>query len=816
MNPGDIPTQGDEVEQEITKFVDTFRLEQQEQHTTNVMSHLALPSVTLQRFLERPYLVGSFTWSKTNKVGPLWEYIPFPDTLYASNILYDKLQNIFFIKGDVEITIRVNGTQMHYGRLLAGWLPQSMSLSPNYTDFPTIGCTNFVQVSATSQTDTQFIVPYHQYVNKQIISGEKKDWFGVFIFVSSLLRNYDGDDVASIGVSVFARFINLSVSGYTYESNTIKPQGSEASMLTGLKQVVSKTDNIFQKASTAAKAVKGAISAGEGIASSFGGVIQGISSLFGFSVPPSLATISPAQIVMPRFMQYADNPNTLMIGTSQKDQTDTDPALVLGGPNDYMIHNYISRPCLLGHFDITSEMAAGYCPVGPFAITPMNMLYQSSDFAIVPGRANYPLPMAYVGTMFSMWRGSIDFHISVVCSRFHSCRIRILWIPQFIDKSKPSPDQYEAQNAYSVVLDVTAEFEYSFRIPYMQETEWLYCGDVAPGAIATEEDARRTTNGWMFIQVVNELTSGASSDKVQPITFQLFARAGPDFEFAIPSMIHANKLTFDTVDTKNLFATLLAETKAKPQVNEALTVESLRTAKYETFGPEMGSRRDNVNAQSIILTFKQMLNMLSPMTVLNYSEPKDISYSFDFTKRIPGSAIDTVLFFRVLALFRYYRGSFRIAVLPLKANPGITFARFELNSDAEVFTERDTVTNYEAIEMSQGMTFHSRTDLAPVDVVLPWNDIFDRKLVNANVLPVVSTLSESQRAVIFLPQCEGSVILSLSGGDDLSVGFLLPPPRCIIPKTAEKGLNKIFKLPSDSETFSKPATLHIGIMKSRK
>jgi len=778
-----------------------------------VPQHIALPSVTLTRFLERPYLVASLLWTKNNNVGPLFQYIPFPDALYASNVLYEKLQNIFFIKGDVEITIRVNGTAMHYGRLMAGWLPQSMSLALNYTDYPSIGCTNFVQVSATSQTDTKFTVPYHQYVNKQIISGDKKDWFAVYLFVSAKLRNYDGDDVASIGVSIFARFVNLSLTGYTYEGNSMKPQSNEAGMLTGLKQVVAKTDNIFQKASSAAKAVKGAISTGESLASSIGGAIQGISSLFGFSVPPSLASITPAQVVMPRFMQYADSPNTLMVGTSQKDQTDVDPALAMGVPNDYMIANYISRPCLVGQFDVTSEMEAGFCPVGPYAITPMNMIYQSSEFAIKPGKANYPLPMCYIGTLFSMWRGSIDFHISVVCSRFHSCRLRIMWIPQFLTEKRPSPDQFEAQNAYSVLLDVTAEFEYSFRIPYLQETEWLYCGDLAPGAIATPEDSTRTTNGWMFIQIVNELTSGASSDKVQPITFQLFARAGPDFEFGIPSMINSNKLVFDTTQSK--FEEHDHERKFSPQINESLTVESLRAAKYEVFGPETQKRRDNVNVQSIIISFKQMLNMLSPMRLLEYTEVTDVSYYFDFTKKITPQLINEVFFFRVMALFRYYRGSFRIVVLPFVSTVATTFAQYRTNSDVEVFTERNNVSKFSTIEMSQGLTYHSRTDLAPVDIVLPWNDIFDRRLVNVVLQSDQSKNSRSQTATVLLPQYKGSVLVSISGGDDLSIGFLLPPPRCVIP-TSESNADPIFRLPSDNVRNSVMTPSYTGLITSRR
>jgi len=128
--------------------------------------------------------------------------------------------------------------------------------------------------------------------------------------------------------------------------------------------------------------------------------------------------------------------------------------------------------------------------------------------------------ISYISKLFEFWRGAIRIYVRPVCTKFHSARIRVVFVPG--DKITDQELILNTmQYTYAHVVDIRDATTYDIEIPFVHTFPW-----------------RRTNNsiGYLYFFVENPLI--APENVSDTIYFPLFVSGGQDFELAVPTIKH--------------------------------------------------------------------------------------------------------------------------------------------------------------------------------------------------------------------------------------------------------------------------------------
>jgi hypothetical protein len=128
--------------------------------------------------------------------------------------------------------------------------------------------------------------------------------------------------------------------------------------------------------------------------------------------------------------------------------------------------------------------------------------------------------ISYISRLFEFWRGAIRIYVRPVCTKFHSARIRVVFIPgEKITDSEMIINTM--QYTYAHVVDIRDANTYDVEIPFVHTFPW-----------------RRTNNsiGYLYFFVENPLI--APENVSDTIYFPLFVSGGQDFELSVPVLKH--------------------------------------------------------------------------------------------------------------------------------------------------------------------------------------------------------------------------------------------------------------------------------------
>jgi hypothetical protein len=141
-------------------------------------------------------------------------------------------------------------------------------------------------------------------------------------------------------------------------------------------------------------------------------------------------------------------------------------------------------------------------------ITPTSFHYQPSGTTF-----GYNTQLSYVATMFGRWRGSINLRFMPICTKFHSGRLRAVFVPWgSLDESANN-----VAYSYTHIIDIRDSASWDLTIPYMAQTPWL-----------------DTTQYSGKLVIYVDVPLVASSGAVDNIDIASFVSGGPTIEFAIP------------------------------------------------------------------------------------------------------------------------------------------------------------------------------------------------------------------------------------------------------------------------------------------
>lgn len=125
--------------------------------------------------------------------------------------------------------------------------------------------------------------------------------------------------------------------------------------------------------------------------------------------------------------------------------------------------------------------------------------------------------LSYMSHFFAKWRGSFDFRIEPVCTRFHAGRFRVVVGP-VADKEKVLANM---SYTYSTVIALEDPNTWNFTVPFISMNPWR----------STEETSMDNETPYslsLFLETPLMVNGSVSSE----IDLALFVKAGADFEFA--------------------------------------------------------------------------------------------------------------------------------------------------------------------------------------------------------------------------------------------------------------------------------------------
>ena len=104
-----------------TQFTDAAPREVDSSHDNSVSATNAYKHPELTEYLSRPFPIASYTWTSSNATGSKLSEVFLPQALIAQRSIAEKLSRFAYLKCKFKVSVRVNGTSFHYGKLIVSY-----------------------------------------------------------------------------------------------------------------------------------------------------------------------------------------------------------------------------------------------------------------------------------------------------------------------------------------------------------------------------------------------------------------------------------------------------------------------------------------------------------------------------------------------------------------------------------------------------------------------------------------------------------------------------------------------------------------------
>jgi hypothetical protein len=485
----------------------------------------AQTSADLASFLARPVRLLSLPWAPSDPVGLLSANQNVWANFLNNASIKNKLSNYAFIRGNLKLKIVTNASPFLYGslRLIYRPLHQFKGL--------TISSTLPSSLVPYSQMPGVWITPAH---------SEGAEFTCPFIWPKSFLRTLVISDATAMGAVDLMVFNPLASANGATSSVVVQVYAwMEDVVLAGptVGAVLQADEYGVGAVSAPASAIAAAASKLSSVptigrfakATEIGAsAVSNIAKLFGYTNVPVIADTSPvrnnpfpslasAEIGYPHDKLALDPKNELSI----------DPAIAgLGSEDELAVSHFVQRESFL----VGTSWSSAQLPDTPLftSLVVPTMTYAVSDVIDFT-------PPALVSTMFNNWRGDMIFRFKFIATAFHKGRVRISYDPQATSIQTTGDTGPFVLNK---IIDLGAETDVEFRIPYQQALPWCYTlsdpassvwtTSVTPTLSATET----FHNGIITLKVLTSLTGPTTTASVG---VQVFVRGAENLEFANPA-----------------------------------------------------------------------------------------------------------------------------------------------------------------------------------------------------------------------------------------------------------------------------------------
>jgi len=494
----------------------------------------------ISAFLGRRHIIDTFTWSVG---GDLVRNINPWTAFLLSNAVVKKIDNYYLIKGDLEITIFVNGTPFHSGMALA-----SYSYMNETNELVTIG--GDTQLITRSQRPHVYLNPStckggcicapflwpHNYFNLVSTTHSPDDLGRLNIDSFAPLQQINGG-TDSVTFTVFARMVNVKLT-----APTTRPVGHSSLTDLDFNEFFTNTaqsdeypdEGIISGPANAVATYAGLLSSAPiigpfALATEIGATAVGrIAKLFGYSKPTNNSDISPMRnfpISSLSLVEGADSSQKLTM--TAKQELSIDPRLCEMPSEDLLsLKSMAQRETYVETFDWgVSDTSTIFA----ILVNPMweRRLVSGSDRTIIP------TSLSFATRPFSNWSGTLRYRFQIVGSQYHRGRLAFIYDP----RGSLGTDPYNT--TFNVIVDLAEGRDFTIEVPWQQDVPYcevdyqerqFFSLSVNPNSL----QADGFSNGVLYVRVVNELVVPDSTTGVKVL---VSISAGDDYEVANPAPV---------------------------------------------------------------------------------------------------------------------------------------------------------------------------------------------------------------------------------------------------------------------------------------
>lgn len=650
----------------------------------------AYDRISLEEFLQRPFVIDQFSWSNTDAQFSLLKKWNFPNELISIPALKRKLENFQFLRCNLKISLRINSTRYHAGKIALAFSPNAANSSVAFPDLSFVHCMSLphIEVNANDGETAVLSVPFSlpfEYIDLSALSTNAgSSMYNIGSVYMWVMNELGASTNAPVQVTVFAAMEDVTLAGPTAQASLtfVPPWAVAATSAIGThsfadtilrSSVVLRPEvgDAEQKKKSEQGLVSGIAETVASFASPFSSLpvigsmatavatgasaIGGLAKAFGFSKPLDQSSNTFVQHRFPVLASGKGIETAPTLGLFPDNAISPSPEYIAGEADEMQLSRMFSTPGYIGYFNISAASSANSI-VYERVVTPVDCL-------CTPGTGSAFVdftPLAFSVAAFEYWRGSMRYQFQFVCSSFHSIRVRIAWSPP---GASIDSDPNEVVNLVNHVLDINQSTDFNVTIPYLNSLPWL----TVPLA---DSNLTQCTNGTIFVQIVNELTFPETP--VPDISVNVFASAGPDFQVAFPTNYRLARPVAPPPPP-------VADEDVVIYPEVGMSLHDIRTADYPSMIDSTLFVDHNLCHGENITHLKHLLQRSCDARDFSHGTNRYVPYNLG-NLNVAGNSIDYTFFSWFGNLFRYARGSFGLRALRFASSGSFIFQNRRVTS----------------------------------------------------------------------------------------------------------------------------------------
>lgn len=510
-----------------TEYLDdkTTQLEEALGNNQRLLDPLANQSISdvvsmeTTRLFTKPILVTSGLWNIGTTPGRIYVASINNILMAASSSQTTTLLSVHaFFRSGFKLTLRVNSSPFHSGKLALNYIPPRPSVSSTFTNLTPIQVSGYpvAYADAGNQSVVSIKIPFvttRDYKSTALVEPDTS-LGSVQIFSFNPLRSGTGAPT-SVGYTLWMEPIESELA-IPVRAHTVALQSEDTplSMPDLLSNLPSLVPSVL-------------------------GDLNNIHKTLTSKTPPSIgmsALSKPKESSTSKQPSYTSSTPSIsnLVGKNTEhlslvpEETNVNNSFVdMEGRKTSSVSSIAQVPMLLSTLTwLKSDPSATLKFTIP--VTPTLAAY-TAPTATAQGSRDYSF-CSWVAQPFAFWRGSLNYRITVASTQQHTGRLIATWIPgdqllNGVSVLLPNPSLSDLVLYPSIVFDLAENKEFNISVPYQTSTPFKKIRSQDLGS-TTDVDS---VNGVLYVYVLSPLSGPAVVSDT--IDINIYMSAGKDIQF---------------------------------------------------------------------------------------------------------------------------------------------------------------------------------------------------------------------------------------------------------------------------------------------
>lgn len=528
--------------------------------------------------------------------------------------------------------------------------------------------------------------------------------------------------------------------------------------------------------------------------------IRAVASIFGWSKPTADVAINPyVNIPALGYTHYKGVDQGVSLALSSENQLqlpvdvfpsgidEMDLRYVCANPGIKAVVNWTKTHPLnvpLKSVETGYSLNEGVQPVGIGTYSSLQFSVSDDGNKVTNLSICDTVPCEFVSSLFTYWRATMCFKVSVVKTAFHTGRLEILFNPGMyprLDNGALVPDDVrianmDSSNNYKYILDLTNDTEVTIRIPYVSSKLFQNtAGVLGYSASLNEYQVEDTLTGALIIRPITKLLAPDTvSDHVSVIIWKW----AEDVELVAPtpSALQILKVfePISKVPTMKVQMQINISNKAEGNVINFFDSSSASKQNLSALLMACGEKIYNLR---ILLRCAREIDLQPVANVIQNNAVGTMSAGKPLFFNVQDDQYGKDYLSFISYMYRFFRGGLRYKVFTeaTGAAPGYADGS-NVKSMVRSFITQNISQNEIAekiFNQTQGPTHTTYVDLNPVhEINVPYYSQYRK-------LPISLAPNYEVMTAAVTSNVDNVMRVLRSGNDDMSFGWLMGTPQLV-------------------------------------